>query len=365
MCILSRARAWRARGRYGSGLLLKINLKLAGHNVYASGGLGLLRDTPTIVFGVDVNHPQPGSTKPSFAAICATMDQECAEYFTSVKAVGSRTEISQDGFQEEIRKAIVEWYNKNGQTRPQRIIFYRDGVANNQFDEVEEKDVKAVEAACRECGADYLPEIVFIVVQQRTPCRLAQPQGASFGQVQAGTVVDTGSTQLAPHAALVLPSARTHSPRLVPAPSRNGSLTTRAPSPLARRAPLSPAVVTEEGKDFYFVSQHGLKGTARPTHYHIIRNDPRLSLHEIERLTFDLCFLYARATKIVSRAAPVYYAHRAAFLAQYYDEKYKEVNNERWETGSVTSQTSNGSGSQGQLPEIKLHHDIARRVYFA
>ena len=93
----------------------------------AHGGLALLRRCPSIVFGVDVNHPQPGSNKPSFAAICATMDQECAEYFTSVKAVGSRTEISQDGFQEEIRKAIVEaltllcWKAREPRTRVREI----------------------------------------------------------------------------------------------------------------------------------------------------------------------------------------------------------------------------------------------------
>ena len=71
--------------------------------------------------------------------------------------------------------------------------------------------------------------------------------------------------------------------------------------------------------NFYMVSQYGLKGTARPSHYHILANDPKATRDEIERLTFDMCFLYARATKVVSRPAPVYYAHRAAFLAQYYE----------------------------------------------
>ena len=92
---------------------------------------------------------------------------------------------------------------------------------------------------------------------------------------------------------------------------------------------------SQEGQEhlgnFYMVSQHGLKGTSRPSHYHILENDGKMSLDDIERLTFDLCFLYARATKVVSRPAPVYYAHRAAFLAQYYEESYKEVT-DQWET---------------------------------
>ena len=61
------------------------------------------------------------------------------------------------------------------------------------------------------------------------------------------------------------------------------------------------------------VSQWGLKGTARPTHYHIIHDDVQETRENpklLQRLTFDFCHLYARATKIVSRPAPVYYAHR-------------------------------------------------------
>jgi hypothetical protein len=54
------------------------------------------------------------------------------------------------------------------------------------------------------------------------------------------------------------------------------------------------------------------KGTCRPSHYHVLANDAKAQKEAIEQLTSDLCFLYARATKIVSRPAPVYYAHLAA-----------------------------------------------------
>ena len=60
---------------YHSGLLLKINLKLGGANLHApadKGGLSLLRQEPTMVMGFDINHPQPGSFKPSYAALIAT-----------------------------------------------------------------------------------------------------------------------------------------------------------------------------------------------------------------------------------------------------------------------------------------------------
>ena len=112
------------------------------------------------------------------------------------------------------------------------------------------------------------------------------------------------------------------------------------------------------------VSQHGLKGTSRPSHYHVLRNDigwDVCNLNAIEQLTFDLCFLYARATKVVSRPAPVYYAHRAAFLAQYYEPNYREIG-DSWETGSTSS---TGSGSHASIPEIKLNDRAAQTVYWA
>ena len=73
--------------------------------------------------------------------------------------------------------------------------------------------------------------------------------------------------------------------------------------------------------------------------------------------------LYARATKIVSRPAPVYYAHRAAFLAQYYEANYREAQ-ETWEAGSSASTGSAGSGSSS-VPTIQLEKTTAGRVYFA
>ena len=59
--------------QYHAGLLLKINLKLGGANVYApEPGLSLVRTKPTIVFGVDVNHSAPNSQKA--LVLCASRD---------------------------------------------------------------------------------------------------------------------------------------------------------------------------------------------------------------------------------------------------------------------------------------------------
>ena len=61
---------------------------------------GLLRDATgigdpgTIVFGCDVHHPKPGSDRPSFAALVASMDMfDYAEHLTLVQKQPTRMEV--------------------------------------------------------------------------------------------------------------------------------------------------------------------------------------------------------------------------------------------------------------------------------
>ena len=52
------------------------------------------------------------------------------------------------------------------------------------------------------------------------------------------------------------------------------------------------------------VSQKGLKGTSRPTHYHILQADFGTPA-ELQQLTFDLCHVAGVATKVrASKALP-------------------------------------------------------------
>jgi len=297
--------------QYHAGVLLKVNLKLGGANLNLAsghGGLSLLRDAPTMVVGFDVNHPQPGSKKPSFAALVASMDVECSKYHTAIGAQKSRAEIT--NLVDKMRSCLRAYRNANG-VAPQRILFYRDGVAHNQFEIVTEQEVGEIYEACKlEGGDDYVPKLTVVIVQQRTRARFATP---SRQQVMAGTVVNSD-------------------------------------------------IVGADGSDWYMVAQHGLKGTACPSHYHIIHDDSEFDPTALQRLTFELCHLYARATKIVSRPAPVYYAHRAAFLAQYYVDDYSEEL--LMEVGSTCSNGSTGS-SNSTIPDIKLGPTVASTVYFA
>ena len=105
-----------------------------------------------------------------------------------------KSEVKSDtiaGFVDKVRSCLRAFHQHNG-VAAQRILFYRDGVAHNQFEEIKRREVAEVYEACRkEGGDDYVPKLTFIIVQQRTKARFAneQMQGNPAGQVTAGTLI--------------------------------------------------------------------------------------------------------------------------------------------------------------------------------
>ena len=77
---------------------------------------------------------------------------------------------------------------------PHRIIFYRDGVGNAQFEMIRRNEIYAVRRACTAVGgASYRPQLIFLVVQKRTHCRLFTPEagGQMLGNALPGTTTDS------------------------------------------------------------------------------------------------------------------------------------------------------------------------------
>jgi eukaryotic translation initiation factor 2C len=56
--------------------------------------------------------------------------------------------------------------------------------------------------------------------------------------------------------------------------------------------------------DFYLQSHPAIKGTAKPCHYFVLRNDMKISIHNIRTLTHELCYTYVCAPCGVSYASP-------------------------------------------------------------
>lgn len=55
----------------------------------------------------------------------------------------------------------------------------------------------------------------------------------------------------------------------------------------------------------------GLQGTTRPTHYYVVHDEIGFTADQLQGLTNDVSYMFARATKAVSLVSPAYYADLA------------------------------------------------------
>uniref|UniRef100_A0A0E0CTI7 Piwi domain-containing protein n=1 Tax=Oryza meridionalis TaxID=40149 RepID=A0A0E0CTI7_9ORYZ len=275
-------------------LALKINVKVGGRNTVlvdaVSRRIPLVTDRPTIIFGADVTHPHPGEdSSPSIAAVVASQDwPEVTKYAGLVSAQAHRQELIEDLYKiwqdpqrgtvsgGMIRELLISFKRSTGE-KPQRIIFYRDGVSEGQFYQVLLYELNAIRKACASLEANYQPKVTFIVVQKRHHTRLFahnhndQNSVDRSGNILPGTVVDS-------------------------------------------------KICHPTEFDFYLCSHAGIKGTSRPAHYHVLWDENNFTADALQTLTNNLCYTYARCTRSVSIVPPAYYAHLAAFRARFYME---------------------------------------------
>jgi eukaryotic translation initiation factor 2C len=77
-------------------------------------------------------------------------------------------------------------------------------------------------------------------------------------------------------------------------------------------------VVDPRDADFYLFGHAAIIGTSRPMHNHVLLNEGKYTMPELEQLMFYFSHLYQRCSRSVSIPAPAYYAHLAAYRARFY-----------------------------------------------
>ncbi|CAK9160657.1 unnamed protein product [Ilex paraguariensis] len=320
--------------QYLANVSLKINVKMGGRNTVLLDAIScripLVSDIPTIIFGADVTHPENGEdSSPSIAAVVASQDwPEVTKYAGLVCAQAHRQELIQDLYKTwhdpsrgtvsggMIRDLLVSFRKATGQ-KPQRIIFYRDGVSEGQFYQVLLYELDAIRKACASLEPNYQPPVTFIVVQKRHHTRLFannhrdRSSTDKSGNILPGTVVDS-------------------------------------------------KICHPTEFDFYLCSHAGIQGTSRPAHYHVLWDENNFTADGIQSLTNNLCYTYARCTRSVSVVPPAYYAHLAAFRARFYTEPDMQEN------GCGVGQVAKGTraareSSVRPLPALK---ENVKRVMF-
>ena len=287
VCVLD-SKFSKANPQYFANVGLKFNLKLGGRNHSLDPPkLGFISQKKTMVVGIDVTHPSPGSSSkaPSVAGIVASVDEWLGQWPAEIRIQPPRQEMvaNLDGL---FKSRLLLWKKKNN-SFPDNILVYRDGVSEGQYDIVVDEELPALRAACKgvypapdtKAGK---PKITIIIVGKRHNTRFyptKKEEADRGGNPVNGTVVDRGVTE-----------------------ARNW--------------------------DFFLQAHAAIQGTARPAHYYVVFDqifrDMKLpaqfttAADALEDLTHNMCYLFGRATKAVSICPPAYYADLVCTRARCY-----------------------------------------------
>jgi len=258
-------------------LILKINTKLGGRNWKLEKRI--MDDKPTIVFGIDVCHPGIGEMdSPSVCSVVASMDYDFVRYKTSILQQERYVEVV-DSLEATVKSMLKSHYGYT-HNKPSRIVIFRDGVGDSMFDIIYNNEITTIRKACDQLGADYKPEIVFIVAQKRHCIRFS----ARGQNLRPGTVID--DEQLC-----------------VKGEGKTGVSTANCEM------------------DFFLVSHNAIQGTARPVRYLVLLNEAKFTSEKLQEIVYSMCHLYMRASKSVSVVPPIYYADLAAARGKCYFER--------------------------------------------
>ncbi|KAL7168929.1 hypothetical protein ACSBR2_034040 [Camellia fascicularis] len=124
---------------------------------------------------------------------------------------------------------LVNTYAKLNKVKPKKIVVFRDGVSEGQFNMVLNEELLDLKNAIYE--GNYCPTITLVVAQKRHPTRLVlenEKDGEASGNVPPGTVVDT-------------------------------------------------TIVHPFEYDFYLCSLYGNLGTSKPTHYYCLFDENKFT----------------------------------------------------------------------------------------
>lgn len=274
-------------------LMMKINTKLGGTNHTLATRLprpapnpmlfqdppasfSWLFDKPCMLVGIDVSHAEPGSDRPSTAAVVASMDGRASQYVAHLSSQANRVEMV-SALEEAMMSLLNSFKERNNGKMPANIIVYRDGVSDGQFDQVLTDELPMIKGALELMGyhADQV-KVAVIICQKGHHTRIVYEEktseGTSFINPCPGLLLDaTGGNK---------------------------------------------SVTNSRINEFYLNSHVAIQGTAKPCKYALIYDEIGFKLSEIELLTYWTTYLYARCNKSVSYATPAYYAHWASKRAK-------------------------------------------------
>lgn len=288
VCVVGNSFA-KINSQYYANVALKVNLKLGGINQYLKrSDLGIIAEDKTMVVGIDVTHPSPGSTStaPSVSGIVASVNKFLGIWPAAIciQEPGKEMVSALDAL---LKSRLELWAQNHERQYPENILVYRDGVSESQYGQVLELELPLLRKACNELYTptqrkEGIPRMTIIVVGKRHHTRFYPTKtedADQSGNPRNGTVVD-----------------------------RHVTFTYQW--------------------DFFLQAHSAIQGTARPAHYFVLLDEifrrqkvpqPFVNTADVlENLTHNMCYLFGRACRATSHCPASYYADLVCERARRY-----------------------------------------------
>ncbi|KAG9290886.1 hypothetical protein G9A89_011036 [Geosiphon pyriformis] len=138
--------------QYCANVAMKLNSKLGGINVQLnSTEIPLLEKEPVLLLGADVTHwPRKRSGEkvpPSIVAVVGSLDRQGGQYTAKLHAQEPETEHINN--MKDLVLEILKVYKQKNELVPRRILMFRDGVSDSQFDRVLREELRGIEGLRR------------------------------------------------------------------------------------------------------------------------------------------------------------------------------------------------------------------------
>ncbi|KAI1757701.1 ribonuclease H-like domain-containing protein [Xylaria castorea] len=325
---------------------LKVNLKFGGQNHHIqSPGLELINENKTMIVGIDVTHPSPGSSShaPSISAMVASTDSKLGQWPGTLSIQEEKREEMVSDLEEMLKSRLRFWKDHiTPHAYPENILVYRDGVSEGQYSKVLEEELPQLREACKKLypvpdQKKGLPRMTLVIVGKRHHTRFYVTKAADgdrSGNPKAGTVVDRGVTE-----------ARSW--------------------------------------DFFLQSHAAIKGTARPAHYFVLLDEifrhrygkkiGKNVADELQMTTQSLCYAFGRATKAVSYCTPAYLAdilceRGRCYYYELYDSASSASTYTRTDDGTEENEGADASVSKSaNVPtwkEVLIHPKLKDTMFY-
>lgn len=258
-------------------ILAKTNQKLGGLNYRPEVEKKYEQwfEPGVMYIGIDVNHPPPnggprdeGTREPSVVGCAWNTYDEPFRYLGDYQFQEGGVEEVKD-FARLAEKALDSYSSGASKRLPTKIIIFRDGVSDGQFQGVLSAELGALREACLEKGGpDYAPSLTMVVVMKRHAMRFFRTEmndrAPPWAQnIPVGTVIDS-------------------------------------------------SVVEAKSWEFFLNAHLALQGTAKTPRYVVLRDENGLSSDELQTIAMTLAFNHQIVSLPVSLPAPVFSAHNIA-----------------------------------------------------